>query len=600
MYETFIDLDELILRCRDKLSRKFIQEAVSCYRAGAFRSCIVATWNAVVFDFLHKLRELELFGDPEAAKLLKEFDNLRSSGKQYKELWQFESKIPEIALTKFELISTVEKADIERLLDDRSRCAHPSMTSLEEPFEATAELARYHLRSAVTHLLERPPVQGRVASERIFQDIKSEYFPVDPELATKYFQTSPLARARFILVKDIVIGLTKSLLLDDRLEDERSRQFSALNAVSSMYPQETREILNNQLSNIILNRVTDEIWDKTIIYLGSISAWDTLSEACRLKATSYVDKIEIYETAPRFATHLKDVKRLSKNAFSILIKASHISFLREIVIKKLQIPLKDLLSLKETCKDDFFKDNIIIPILRNLSSQATLNELLSMRSEPSLSSDEAIKSYIEQEVKKSSLIELTSTASKYQDQWFLDLIKSELEEKIPNANLKNLLPSKLNYQLINEPEPNILKLFDDSIAQQAKTTSFDNLLEQREYWDEIPDESIKPVLRSNISIIIEKFAKSGSFASAGSNAKLLVKIAEDLTPIQWKNILETFFQNDQIYCSYDSYEEFESLFKKSLELNDLIQPYWNTFREKLNKFNDKSSNSLKQLIDSYG
>jgi hypothetical protein len=70
MYEAFIDLDELIVRCRDKLSRKFIQEAVSCYRAGAFRSCIVATWNAVVFDFLHKLRELELFGDPEAANLL--------------------------------------------------------------------------------------------------------------------------------------------------------------------------------------------------------------------------------------------------------------------------------------------------------------------------------------------------------------------------------------------------------------------------------------------------------------------------------------------------------------------------------------------------
>jgi hypothetical protein len=69
MYESFIDLDELIVRCRDKFSRKFIQEAVSCYRAGAYRSCIVATWNAVVFDFLHKLRELELLGDSEAAKL---------------------------------------------------------------------------------------------------------------------------------------------------------------------------------------------------------------------------------------------------------------------------------------------------------------------------------------------------------------------------------------------------------------------------------------------------------------------------------------------------------------------------------------------------
>jgi hypothetical protein len=40
-------------------------------------------------------------------------------------------------------------SDIERLFEDRSRCAHPSMTSLEEPFEATAELARYDLRSAI-------------------------------------------------------------------------------------------------------------------------------------------------------------------------------------------------------------------------------------------------------------------------------------------------------------------------------------------------------------------------------------------------------------------------------------------------------------------
>lgn len=118
MYEAFIDLDELIARCRDKVSRKFVQEAVSCYRAGAFRSCIVATWNAVVFDFLHKLTELELVGDREAAKLLEEFENLRSSGKKFKELWQFESNIPEMALTKFELISTVEKSDIEKLFED--------------------------------------------------------------------------------------------------------------------------------------------------------------------------------------------------------------------------------------------------------------------------------------------------------------------------------------------------------------------------------------------------------------------------------------------------------------------------------------------------
>ncbi|MGJ3248850.1 MAG: hypothetical protein ACFE0I_22600 [Elainellaceae cyanobacterium] len=666
MYEAFIDLDELIVRCRDKLSRKFIREAVSCYRAGAFRSCIVATWNAVVFDFLHKLRELELLGDREAAKLLEEFDNLRGSGKQFRELWQFESSIPEIALTKFELISTVEKSDIERLFEDRSRCAHPSMTSLEEPFEATAELARYHLRSAVTHLLERPPVQGRAARERIFQDIKSEYFPIDPELAIKYFQKSPLARARFVLVKDIIIGLTKSLLIDERLEDERSRQFSALNAISNMYPQETREILNAQLSDIILNRVMDDNWDKAIIYLGSIAAWDSLSEPCRLKAEAYIDKIDIFET------HQKYFKRLSQEVISILIKASRIVFLRESVSKKLQIPLKDLLSLREACKDDIFKEKILIPVLRELSSQATLDELLLMRSETSLKSDESIQTYTKEKIKASSLKKLTSIASKYQDNWLTDLIETDLKVKIPTANLEDLLvakstyksindpktktlelfdnfiaqqvkeeielisleetvllmtsyedeffislvepdleekistasledslAAKSSYKLIDEPKSRILKLLDDSITQQVKATSFEDLLNQRRYWDEIADELLEPILKDNVSAIIDRFAKSGSFDSAGSNSWLLVKVSEYLSPTQWEHILEAFFQNDQLYCSYSCYGGLESLFKKSLELSNSVQPYWLSFREKLNKFNDKHSNSLKRLIDSH-
>lgn len=668
MYEAFIDLDELIVRCRDKLSRKFIQEAVSCYRAGAFRSCIVATWNAVVFDFLHKLRELELLGDKEAAKLLGDFDNLRRSGKQFRELWQFESNIPETALTQFELLSTVEKLDIERLFEDRSRCAHPSMTSVEEPFEATAELARYHLRSAVTHLLERPPVQGRAASKRIFQDIESEYFPVDPELAIKYFQKSPLARARFILVKDIVIGLTKSLLIEDRPEDERSRQFSALNAISSMYPQGMREILNEKLSDIILGKVTDENWGKAIIYLGSITAWDSLSEPCKLKAESYIDKIDVFEVRQKYP------RQLSQEVMSILMKASRIFFLRKSVMRKLQIPLKELLSLRETCKDDIFKGEILIPVLRELSSQATLQELLLMRSETLLKSDERIQAYIEERIKASSLKKLTLTVSEHQDNWLIDLIEPDirmkvttanleallvakstyesinepkieiielfndfitqrveeeiasislgetvslmesyedeffiglieptLEEKISTTSLKYLLAAKSTYKLIGKPKSRIIKLFDDSITQQVKATSFEDLLDlsEREHWDEITDDLIEPILKKNVAAIIDRFSNSVSYNSAASNSCLLVRIAEYLSPTQWENILEAFFQNDQLYDSYYCCGEFESLFKKSLELSNYVQPYWLSFREKLNKFNNKYSNRLKRLIDSH-
>lgn len=594
MYEAFIDLDELILRCRDKLSRKFIQEAVSCYRSGAFRSCIVSTWNAVVFDFLHKLRELELLGDKEAAKLLEEFDKLRSSDKKFRELWEFESNIPEIALTKFELISRVEKSDIERLFEDRSRCAHPSMTSLEEPFEATAELARYHLRSAVTHLLERPPVQGRAARERIFQDIKSEYFPIDPELAIKHFQKSPLARARYILIKDIVIGLTKSLLIEELPEDERLRQFSALNAVSSMYRQETLEILNTQLSDIILNRVMDKNWDKAILYLGSIAdCWDSLSEPCRIKAEAYIDKVEIFETHQRFS------ERLSQEAISILVKASRIGFLRNSVTKKLQIPVQHLLSLIKTCKDDIFKEKILIPVLQELSQQATLDELLSMRTENLLKSDETIQVYIKEKIKASALSKLILIASEHQDRWLIDLIESDLEAKIPTQNLLFVLAAKLKYKPIDEPKDKILELLDEFITRQVKIASFDDLLEQEKYWDAIPDKLLEPILQNNVSAIIDKFANSSDYDSAGRNTLLLIKFAEYLSSTQWANILEAFFQNGQLYGSYSCCEGLESLFNKSLKLSNSVHPYWISFREKLNQFDDKHSNSLKRLIDSH-
>src|SRR5688500_6811468 len=66
MQSYLADIDELVLKCRDDEARKYIGEAVASYKAGAFRACIVMTWIAVVYDFLYKLRELELSGDKHA------------------------------------------------------------------------------------------------------------------------------------------------------------------------------------------------------------------------------------------------------------------------------------------------------------------------------------------------------------------------------------------------------------------------------------------------------------------------------------------------------------------------------------------------------
>ena len=98
-----VDIDELVLRCRNEQAKEYIAEAVACYKVGAFRACVVATWIAVVFDFLYKLEELKLTGDKNAKTRLEEFEQLRKNedvvGSQ-----NFERKIPDMAKNELELI----------------------------------------------------------------------------------------------------------------------------------------------------------------------------------------------------------------------------------------------------------------------------------------------------------------------------------------------------------------------------------------------------------------------------------------------------------------------------------------------------------------
>lgn len=602
MNEAFIDLDELIIRCRDKLAKKFIQEAVACYRVGAYRSCIVSIWNAVVFDFLHKLRELELFGNGEATSVLQKFEKL-SLEKKVKELWQFESDIPDLAHAKFELISTVEKSDIERLFEDRSRCAHPSMTSLEEPFEATAELARYHLRSAVMHLLQRQPVQGRSARERIFQDIKSEYFPIDPERALKHFQKSPLARARFSLVKEIILGLTVSLLIDNYSEDERKRQFAAVNAIATIYPNETREILDNNLSNIVLNKVTDEDWGKVVIYLGNVKYWDNLSEPCHLKAEIFIAKINLFEkftTRNIFGT--LSGRRLSEQNLTILAKASHILFLREAVIAKFsELSFKELLSVKNECKDSLFNQVIINPLILEIASTANLDDLVSLYiNDESL--NKTIEDSLQEKIKNASLNDLIENL-KHENVSLNKLIQPQISLKIESSDLNELLEAGSKYKyFIDEPDKEIIALFDSNILKKATEVSFDELLSyisSSKYKDELPEDFVKPILEENVSEIVSRFKKSSSFDGAAANAKLLNEIVHLLTDNDWEKILDYFCKNDQIHYSYSCSAVFCLLFEKAVGLRKDIQPYWVTFRAKLNNFKSPHLEKLKSLVDSY-
>ncbi|MBI5032348.1 MAG: hypothetical protein HZB51_17600 [Chloroflexi bacterium] len=320
MEERLVDLDELVLRCRNDQARSYISEAVACYRAGAFRSCIVATWVAVVFDILHKLDELALSGDKNAEIRRQAFDEIRRNADINQSL-RFENSILEFAKKEFELISPVEYEDLQRLSKDRNRCAHPSMIAYDEIYQPTAELARYHLRNAITHLLQQPPVQGKAAIERLIREVNSQYFPTDIDSAVKSFQQGPLVRPREALVRNFVVVLLKSLLENNVSDPVNARLFAAVEATRRMHRSIVENTFAEKLGDTIRN-LTDNNFINAVNFLVHISdTWQYIAIDVRNKIENFVKSVNI-ATQPELFVILLDFEPLKQIALSALDKAS--------------------------------------------------------------------------------------------------------------------------------------------------------------------------------------------------------------------------------------------------------------------------------------
>jgi hypothetical protein len=202
------DLDELVQSCRDQEARSYIAEAVICYKAGAFRGCIVATWIAVVFDLIAKIRELSLSGDAEAQTIIRDLTTWqplieRGDMVSIRKSLELEREIVNVANDKFGFFDGIQILDLKRLQDDRNRCAHPTFQGGDQPYSPSSELARTHLVHAVSHVLSQPPVQGKAGTEHILKSVRSEFFPTELEAAKTQLRSAGLERPKDSLVRSV-------------------------------------------------------------------------------------------------------------------------------------------------------------------------------------------------------------------------------------------------------------------------------------------------------------------------------------------------------------------------------------------------------------
>src|SRR6266496_2346203 len=240
-----IDLEELVQRCRSQNARAYIKEAVDAYRVGAYRACIISTWIALVYDFIDKLRELAFTGDAAAEKRVKEFVEIKKQRDTERAL-AFERDVLRMVKDEFELISAQEHIDLGRLFEDRNRCGHPNLNRENEVYTPPPELARAHLRVAIEHVLERPPVQGKAALTMLQQVVDSDYFPTTVDEAERVLKATPLSRAKKNLVRDFIMGGAVSLVREVLPEKKLFQRFAAVRAAERLHPEIAKAVLSEK------------------------------------------------------------------------------------------------------------------------------------------------------------------------------------------------------------------------------------------------------------------------------------------------------------------------------------------------------------------
>lgn len=284
-----VDLDELVMTCFDPRSKIYLKESVQCYKAGAYRASVVACWIAVAFDLVDKIRELAALGDKQAQEHISKFDRIHASNDIPGAL-AFEKELPTVALKKFEFISHLEYLDLQRLVEDRNRCAHPSQVSESQVFEASAELARLHISNSVKAILSQRATQSKASLARVMSEMQSRYFPTKASDIHKFLMAGPLGKPTTSLYRNFLQVLVLALTRHE-VTINRHRASYALVAVKKMHP----ELWEKEFPAVIQKNVAAVVSDEDLaltsdfmMFPKDVNAWSYLPELEQLKIINYI------------------------------------------------------------------------------------------------------------------------------------------------------------------------------------------------------------------------------------------------------------------------------------------------------------------------
>lgn len=320
-----VDLDELLLHCRDEAAQALMQEAVSSYHAGAFRSAIISSWIAVFVDLAGKIRSLSLAGDQRAQKWIVDFDRLAADydPQQQNTITPFqklESQIINVARDSFELISPLESGDLRRLRSDRHRSAHPAMRTPSELFSPTAELARSHIRNAIEIVLARPAIRGEAAVRRILATVRDEGFPTEAAEMKEILKELDVRQLAASSISLLLEGLLQDIFDP---ENSRSARRSRLTVIASL-----RDIFPDQIDSQFAILVSKHLENNEMF------SWDAY--VSMISYEPWIEHISTTLQKSKLKQFIRTIDKEDANTWPFIARCLRIETTRKIALSQVE------------------------------------------------------------------------------------------------------------------------------------------------------------------------------------------------------------------------------------------------------------------------
>ncbi len=155
-------MEELLCSVLSKNIANYMEEAMSCYMAGAYRGCIVLSYIALFDDLLSKLEVL--------GKVNRKAKNIYIQADKKKTDQQvFESYLID-QLSSNKLIPEIDTSFLKTLRELRNKSAHPSGHT------PSAEEARFIFYESINRFLSKPILSTTQLVDDIISRLKDEHF----------------------------------------------------------------------------------------------------------------------------------------------------------------------------------------------------------------------------------------------------------------------------------------------------------------------------------------------------------------------------------------------------------------------------------------